>query len=120
MFKHEVRDETTKTERSESWHAEIGKYDVGVHRRADGLTEVWISPYERGMRLPLLSFHPKRVDDLEAVINVLPELLRAVIAEMRTAGLDDLRSRFDKMHEEYEREREQWMAEFMAKREAQK
>ncbi len=112
-FKHEVREKTTSIERSESWHAEIDGYLMGVDRRESGFTEVFISPlgYD-GLRLPLMKFYPKHVNDVALVADKLPALLRVLVAELQVAGLDDLRSesdrRQDKRREEIKADRAKW------------
>jgi hypothetical protein len=111
-FEHTVREQTQTVERSESWHSEINGYDVGVERRDDGFTEVWISNFGNSLRLPLLKFYPKRVADIEHVIEVLPDLLKATVIELRAAGLDDLRSRSDVMMDEHRESMDRMMASF--------
>lgn len=95
-FTHEVQEARQNIERTEHWSAEIEGYDVGVTRRDNGFTEVYVSPisYERP-RLPLVKFYPKSVEDIERVIARLPNLLRAAVVELCAAGLDDLRSQSD-------------------------
>lgn len=95
-FKHEIRNKKETIERSEQWSAEIDGYDVIITRDHNGLTEVGIAPisYER-LRLPLLKFYPKSVNDIEKLATSLPSLLKTVATEMRDAGLDDLRSKWD-------------------------
>ena len=44
--------------------------------------------------------YPKAVADLECIADVLPELLRAAAAELRAAGLEDLRTTIDVMIDE--------------------
>ncbi len=101
-FTHELHDEPRPPTRRESWHAEIAGYRVTVARRDDGATEVRVSPVDSpadGLR-PLVSCRPTCVADLERVADILPEVIRAAAAELRAAGLDDLRSTMDVLIDE--------------------
>jgi hypothetical protein len=96
-FTHDVREEST-IERRESWTAEIAGYVVSVERRDHAGTEIAISPTSGdGPWRPLVKCRPACVADLERVADVLPDVLRAVVSELRAAGLDDLRSSTDVM-----------------------
>ncbi len=98
-FTHEIHEEPI--ERRESWRAEIAGYLVEVDRRDDGHTEVRISATGPDRRpCPVVRCYPKHVDELDRVADVLPELLKAAVTELRAAGLVDLRSRMEVMIDE--------------------
>jgi hypothetical protein len=96
-FTHEVHE--VAIDRGESWRAEVAGYVVGVDRQADGHREVWVSPADRPSHR-VIRCAPKDVADLERVADVLPELLRAAAAELRAAGLVDLRTTIDVLIDE--------------------
>jgi len=88
-----VREVTELVERRESWRAEIAGYLVGIDRRADGHTDVWVSAPSRDPHpRAVVRCAPTCVADLERLADVLPELLRAAATALRTDGFDDLRS----------------------------
>lgn len=65
--------------------------------------------------MPILDFRPKRVEELEALAELLPSVLRQLAAGLRAEGLTDLRSKYDLMREEMDAQRAKWMAEFTNK-----
>lgn len=107
-FKHEVRERRTEVQESEHLSAEIAGYDVCLSK--SGAMGVWtldIAPikWDR-LRLPLLRFYPKNVDDLDRLAEALPSLLHEVAAALRNEGREDLRSEQDRWHDEWEVERQ--------------
>ena len=74
---------------------------VSKESRFGGSTEVAIGPRDwDSMRIPLLKFYPKHVDDLGRLADVLPQILREVAAGLREEGRIDLRSESDISYDE--------------------
>lgn len=42
---------------------------------------------------------PERVDDIDKLADILPDLLRAIAKHLRGIGKDDLRAKFEREHE---------------------
>jgi hypothetical protein len=120
-FKHTVQESRDVVRKSEHWGAEVDGYDVYVNRRDDDVYSVGVNPnawrrngYVDTFRLPLLSFYPKNVADLEVLAERLPSILKQLAAGMRAWGLEDLRSDADRRMEEMDAERERFVASMLA------
>lgn len=99
MFEHERIESQTHTRAEDHYSAVIQDHDVLLTIRDDGVASVDICPnsWDDGLRLPMLRFHPKHVDDLERLADAAPALFREVARELRALGKEDLRSEWDKM-----------------------
>lgn len=105
-FKHEVREESKSVERTESYHAEHGDYNVLVTRK-ESHTELSIYPKDfRCMRLGIIQCHPRTVADIEKFSLVASELFADIARSLREVGLDDLRGDFERTMDELDEMRE--------------
>jgi len=104
LFQHEVREAERQLERHETWTAEINGYYVILTRRDDGFCELSLAPVKWDMgRLGILQCYPKRVADIEAFAEVAGALFREVAANLRDAGLNDMRSKHDLLREKLDK-----------------
>jgi hypothetical protein len=105
-FEHEVREESKSIERTESYHAEHGDYQVLV-TRTERLTELAIYPKDfRMLRLGIISCHPRTVADIEKFGKIATDLFAEIARSLRHAGLDDLRGEHERKMDEFEERRQ--------------
>lgn len=100
-FTHEHKEQESVRESSDWYSAEIGDYDV-LLVKDENVARLSICPrnWNNGARLGILQCHPKSVGELERFAETASDLLRSIAQELREAGLDDLRGRFDIIQDE--------------------